>query len=194
VKQKTIENTLSLFPEEDRMNHDFKRALQLTKKYYGNYPGPTELTYNFCLDVSNFFKKMGVRAEGVITVAIGSDKKRYLGLSRKLDQNACSSDGYFKFGPDLKAILGDFVFCKNISDDIIAKAKDKGKDNANLGCAEQKAVSSIYLAKQKLIEISVVAHPDTKWTQGSPPATVVAEGTDGTFIAPCETCRAIYHG
>jgi hypothetical protein len=176
------------------MNHDFKKTLQLTKKYYGNYPGPTELTFNFCSEVLNFFHKMGVRAEGVITVMIGSDKKRYLGLSRKLDQEVCSSDGYFKFGPDLKAILGDFVFCKNRSDDIIAKAKDKGEDKNDLGCAEQKALSSIYLAKQKLIEMSVVAYPDTKWTQGSPPATVVAEGTDGTVIAPCASCRAIYHG
>ena len=174
------------------MNHDFKRALQLTKKYYGSYPGPTELTYNLCLDVAKFFDKMGVRAEGVIAVSIGSDKKRYLGMSRKLEQNVCSSDGYFKFGPELKAALGDFVFCKRVSDDILAKAEDKG--TRDLGCAEQKAVSSIYLAKQKLIEISVVPHPDTKWTQGSPPATVVAEGADGTFIAPCETCRAIYHG
>lgn len=165
----------------------FKRALELTKKYYGNYPGPTERTYDKAEEVAKYFNNMNVRNAGVIAVAIGSDEQYYLGLSPYLQQNVTSDAGYLKFGPDLKAILGDtFLFCRKTSDYIAAKAKN------NPGCAEKKIVSSIYLAGQTLKEISVVPHPDTDWAEGLPPAMVVVGSADGALIAPCESCRSIY--
>lgn len=166
----------------------FKRALELTKKYYGNYPGPTERTYDKAEDVANYFGNMNVKTAGVIAVAIGSDEKYYLGLSPYLQQKVMSNDGYLKFRPDLEAIFdGDFVFCSQTSGDIVAKAKN------NPGCAEKKIVSTIYLARQTLNEISVVPHPDTEWAEGLPPAMVVVGSADGALIAPCESCRSIYH-
>ncbi|MEX3816623.1 hypothetical protein AB3X96_42005 [Paraburkholderia sp. BR13439] len=51
----------------------FKTAIELTKKYYGNYPGPTEETYALAEKVADFFKENAISAAGVIAVAIGSD-------------------------------------------------------------------------------------------------------------------------
>ena len=132
---------------------------------------------------------MGVRTAGVIAVGIGSDDKCYLGLSSHLQENVTSEGGHFKFGSDLKDILGeDFGYCKKTLDDIVAKATN------NPGCAEKKVVSGIPIASQKLKEISIVPHPDTEWAEDLPPAMVVVGSADGALIAPCKSCLSIDHG
>lgn len=159
----------------------------LARKWYGNYPGPTEDMYLEAISISNYFDNMSVRTAGVVAVARGTDGKLYLGLSPDLQKSVTSAGGWFKFGDDLKAQLGhDFVYCKDVLDHIKEKAKD-----INPGCAEKKIVSSIGLAGQQLTEICVVPHPDNIWGKDLP-ALQVAVSQEGALIAPCESCKAIY--
>jgi len=109
----------------------YQIALELTKKFYGNYPGPTERTYDKGVIVANYFNNIKVRNAGVVAVAIDNDGTFYLGLSPYLQANAASENGYVKFRDDLKQMIArDFVFSTITSDDIVAKA-----NNHNPGCA-----------------------------------------------------------
>jgi hypothetical protein len=194
LKQKTIENTSSLFPEEDRMS--FERALELTKKFYGNYPGPTESTYALANQVADYFQTQNINTAGVIAVGIGSDDYYYLGLSPDLQSKVMTAmsggepppNAHFRLGDGLEKSTGvAFDLCRKVADDIIEKAQRK-----NPGCAEKKIVSEIYALKVTLKEISVIPYPDTIWGENLP-AHVAVSGADGVLIAPCESCRKIYN-
>ncbi|MBB5463851.1 hypothetical protein [Paraburkholderia sp. Cpub6] len=176
----------------------FKTAIELTKKYYGNYPGPTEETYALAEKVADFFKENAISAAGVIAVAIGSDKYHYLGLSPALQKAVMTQmideaggsalNGHFRLGRGLEAYTGvKFDLSRKVSTDIVGKA------SFNKGCAEKKIVSNMYLRKVTLKEISVIPFPETIFAE-SIPAHIVVASADGAYIAPCATCLQIYPG
>lgn len=174
----------------------FETALQLTADYYGHYPGPTQDTYELAEQVAKFFKQNAIKTAGVIAVAIGSDDYHYLGLSPDLQRAVMTemregqsmSHGHFRLGRGLEAFTGTkFDLCRKVADDIAQKV------DSNRGCAEKKIVTNIYARDLSIEEISVIPYPDTVFGASIPAHIVVANG-DGAYIAPCESCLAIYHG
>lgn len=184
----------------------FERALQLTKSHYGSYPGPTKETYELAAQVAEHFRQNNVDQVGVIAVAKGSDATHgsyyYLGLSPGLQRSVmttmCFDDtthvqrslsyGHFRLGRGLEQLTGvKFDLSRKVSNHIANGAK------FNKGCAEKKVLSGILSRNEKLLEISVVAYPDTVFAE-SIPAHVVVGSADGCYIAPCSTCIDAYHG
>lgn len=195
-----------------------QRIIDLAKPFYGNFPGPGSDTYDKAEEVSGVLRDLGIRDSGVIGVG-KSDGERtvfrregattqiwdqsiyYLGFSPGLQRKVISELGrnprnrsektvaHFRLGRTLEErCMTTFILCWKVADRIIASVKD------NRGCAEKKIVSSFdTYPDESLKEISVVAHPDSAYADDVP-AHVVAVGAEGAVIAPCESCRAIYHG
>jgi hypothetical protein len=173
----------------------FQRALELTEKYYGAYPGPRKETYELAEGVAGYFKKNAVRSPGVIAVAYAGNYY-YLGLSPDLQRDVMTvmregqskSHGHFRLGRGLEAELGvKFDLSRKVSDDLVGKVK------SNFGCAEKKIVSNLNQRGDKMEQISVIAYPDNIYSDDIP-AHIVVASADGAYIAPCASCLAIYTG
>ena len=187
----------------------FERALELTRSHYGKYPGPTRETYDLALQVAAYLKTNKVSTPGVIAVAIGSDQHKalpsgtyyFLGLSpdlqravmtnMQMDEEAVDRGkayGHFRLGRGLETMTGKrFDLSRKVSDAIAQKVTH------NRGCAEKKILSNILTRKEKLLEISVVSFPDTQYATDIP-AHIVAVSSEAAYIAPCDSCLAVYHG
>lgn len=179
----------------------FQEAHKLTHKFYGNYPGPTEDTYNLAMQVADYFESCHVKNTGVIGVAKCSEGLYHLGLSPDLqaavmtcmaglqDKAKTMWNAHFRLGSGLKEATGTrFDLCRKVADNILLQV---GSDNP--GCAEKKIVTNVLRSGAKIAGISVVPYPDTQYATGLP-AQMVGVSADGAYIAPCKTCLAIYHG
>ena len=179
----------------------FQEAHKLSHRFYGNYPGPTEDTYELAMAVAAYFASCAIRNAGVIGVAKCSEGLYHLGLSPDLqaavmtcmaglqDKANTMLNAHFRLGDGLREATGiRFDLCRKVGDEIVKKAGGE-----NPGCAEKKIVTNVLRSGAKIKGISVVPYPDTQYADGLP-ATMVGASADGAYIAPCKTCLAIYHG
>jgi hypothetical protein len=142
-------------------------------------------------------------------VAVGTDQYKalssgtyyFLGLSPDLQQAVMTNMqmdeeavdrgkeyGHFRLGRGLETATGKkFDLSRKVSDAIAQKVTH------NRGCAEKKILTNILNRKEKLLEISVVGFPDAQYATDIP-AHVVAVTSEAAYIAPCDTCLAVYHG
>ncbi len=180
-------------PQKDDLELDLKlqeerkeRALELTKEFYGGFPGPETTLYDKAKKISIELTNLGIDTIGVIAVATSNiaNDELYFGMSP--DIQLAVKKAHLNLDPILRRILGRYQICKYVSDEIADEVA------YNKGCAEKKIITKMLENKGEIREISVVPHPDDAWGQGISDAQLVVATADNVYIAPCKTCIQIY--